>query len=290
MHYIEVGKENAASIDLHYQDHGTGKPVILLHGWPLNERSWENQEAVLLAKGFRVISYARRGFGESSKPATGYNYDTFAEDLHRLITRLDLREITLVGFSMGTGEIARYLGTYGSERVEKAVFISGILPALLKTDGNTLGVDKKVFDEMKKKCVENRPTFIKGFLKDFYSHSAIGFKDVSQEVIDFSWSLAMEASAIATVNCIDAWLEDFRPDIAKIKIPSLIIHGSGDKITPIDATGRRLKEMLPSSQYVEIDGGPHGLLASHANDVNAALVRFLGESKSMFAESAELRH
>ena len=290
MHYIEVGKENAASIDLHYQDHGTGKPVILLHGWPLNERSWENQEAVLLAKGFRVISYARRGFGESSKPATGYNYDTFAEDLHRLITRLDLREITLVGFSMGTGEIARYLGTYGSERVEKAVFISGILPALLKTDGNSLGVDKKVFDEMKKKCVENRPTFIKGFLKDFYSHSAIGFKDVSQEVIDFSWSLAMEASAIATVNCIDAWLEDFRPDIAKIKIPSLIIHGSGDKITPIDATGRRLKEMLPSSQYVEIDGGPHGLLASHANDVNAALVRFLGESKSMFAESAELRH
>ena len=290
MHYIEVGKENAAPIDLHYQDHGTGKPVILLHGWPLNERSWENQEAVLLAKGFRVISYARRGFGESSKPATGYNYDTFAEDLHRVITKLDLREITLVGFSMGTGEIARYLGTYGSERVEKAVFISGILPALLKTDGNSLGVDKKVFDEMKKKCVENRPTFIKGFLKDFYSHSAIGFKDVSQEVIDFSWSLAMEASAIATVNCIDAWLEDFRPDIAKIKIPSLIIHGSGDKITPIDATGRRLKEMLPSSQYVEIDGGPHGLLASHANDVNAALVRFLGESKSMFAESAELRH
>ena len=290
MHYIEVGKENAASIDLHYQDHGTGKPVILLHGWPLNERSWENQEAVLLAKGFRVISYARRGFGESSKPATGYNYDTFAEDLHRLITRLDLREITLVGFSMGTGEIARYLGTYGSERVEKAVFISGILPALLKTDGNSLGVDKKVFDEMKKKCVENRPTFIKGFLKDFYSHSAIGLKDVTQEVIDFSWNLAMEASAIATVNCIDAWLEDFRPDIAKIKIPSLVIHGSGDKITPIDATGRRLKEMLPSSQYVEIDGGPHGLLASHANEVNAALVRFLGESKSMFAESAELRH
>lgn len=289
MHYIEVGRENSATIDLHYQDHGSGKPVILLHGWPLNERSWENQEAVLLAKGFRVISYARRGFGESSKPASGYDYDTFAEDLHKLITRLDLREITLIGFSMGTGEIARYISTYGSERVEKAVFISGILPALLKTEGNPMGVEKKVFDEMIRKCIEDRPAFIKGFLKDFYSHGIIGLKDVSQEVIDFSWNLAMEASAIATVKCIDSWLEDFRSDIAKIKIPTLVIHGSGDKITPIKATGERLKEMLPGAQFLELEGGPHGLLASHASDVNAALVRFLGEARSSYTES-ELRH
>ncbi|AZZ35472.1 alpha/beta hydrolase [Bdellovibrio sp. qaytius] len=289
MHYIEVGRENSATIDLHYQDHGSGKPVILLHGWPLNERSWENQEAVLLAKGFRVISYARRGFGDSSKPATGYNYDTFAEDLHKLITKLDLREITLVGFSMGTGEIARYISTYGSDRIEKAVFISGILPALLKTEGNQAGVEKKVFDEMIKKCIEDRPAFIAAFLKDFYSHGILGLKEVSQEVINFSWNLAMEASAIATVNCIDAWLEDFRSDIAKITIPSLVIHGSGDRITPIKATGERLKEMLPGCQYIEIDGGPHGLLASHANEVNAALVKFLGTAKPLYTE-AELRH
>jgi len=289
MHYIEVGTENSATVDLHYQDHGSGKPVILLHGWPLNERSWENQEAVLLAKGFRVISYARRGFGESSKPATGYNYDTFAEDLHRIILKLDLREITLVGFSMGTGEIARYISAYGSDRIEKAVFISGILPALLKTDGNLMGVEKKVFDDMIKKCIENRPTFIKAFLKDFYSHGALGLKDVSQEVIDFSWMLAMEASAIATVKSIDSWLEDFRSDIVKIKIPTLVIHGSGDKITPIKATGERLKEMLPEAQYLEIADGPHGLLASHANEVNAALLRFLGEARASYTET-ELRH
>lgn len=289
MHYIEVGKENSATIDLHYQDHGTGKPVILLHGWPLNERSWENQEAVLLAKGFRVISYARRGFGESSKPATGYNYDTFADDLHQLIAKLNLSEITLIGFSMGTGEIARYISMYGDERIEKAVFISGILPALLKTEGNQSGVDKKVFDDMIKKCIADRPTFIKGFLKDFYSHGVLGTKDVSDEVIQFSWNLAMEASAIATVNCIDAWLEDFRSDLAKIKIPSLVIHGSGDKITPIEVTARRLREMLPNCQYVEIEGGPHGLLASHAEEVNAELVKFLGEAKVMHSE-LEMRH
>ena len=289
MHYIQVGQENLATVDLHYQDHGSGKPVVLLHGWPLNERSFENQEAVLLAKGFRVISYARRGFGESSKPATGYNYDTLAEDLYRVILKLDLREVTLVGFSMGTGEIARYLSTYGAERIEKAVFISGILPALLKTEGNPMGVEKKVFDEMIKKCIEDRPAFIKSFLKDFYSHGVIGLKDVSQEVIDFSWLLAMEASSIATVKCIDAWLEDFRSDIAKITIPTLVIHGSGDKITPIKATGERLKEMLPGCQYLEIEGGPHGLLASHANEINSALLKFLGEARATYAET-ELRH
>jgi len=289
MHYIEVAKENLATVDLHYQDHGTGKPVLLLHGWPLNERSWENQEPALLAAGFRVISYARRGFGESSKPATGYNYDTFAEDLHQIITKLNLTEVTLIGFSMGTGEIARYISMYGDERIEKAIFISGILPALLKTEGNAMGVEKKVFDDMIKKCIQDRPAFIKGFLKDFYSHGILGTKDVSQEVIDFSWNLAMEASAIATVKCIDAWLEDFRSDIAKITIPSLVIHGNGDKITPVDVTGRRLHEMLPKCEYIEIEGGPHGLLASHTDEVNAALIKFLGKAKVVHSE-LEMRH
>lgn len=289
MHYIEVGKENSATIDLHYQDHGSGKPIILLHGWPLNERSWEAQVPVLLANGYRVISYARRGFGESSKPATGYNYDTFADDLHAIITKLDLKDITLVGFSMGTGEVARYISQYGDERIEKAIFISGILPALLKIENNPEGIEKSVFDDMIKKCIEDRPAFIARFLKDFYSHSIVGRKAVSEEMFKFSWNLAMEASGIATTNCIDAWGEDFREDIKKIKVPSLVIHGSGDKITPIDICGKRLKEMLPGCEYLEIDGGPHGLLASHAEEVNAALVRFLNLNKTTYIET-EIRH
>lgn len=289
MHYIEVGKENSATIDLHYQDHGSGKPIILLHGWPLNERSWEAQVPVLLANGYRVISYARRGFGESSKPATGYNYDTFADDLHAIITKLDLKDITLVGFSMGTGEVARYISQYGDERIEKAVFISGILPALLKIESNPEGIEKSVFDDMIKKCIEDRPAFVAKFLKDFYSHGIVGRKAVSEEMIKFSWNLAMEASGIATTNCIDAWGEDFREDIKKIKVPSLVIHGSGDKITPIDICGKRLKEMLPGCEYLEIDGGPHGLLASHAEEVNAALVRFLNKGAEKFS-TTEIRH
>lgn len=289
MHYIEVGKENAATIDLHYQDYGTGKPAILLHGWPLSEASWENQIPVLLANGYRVIAYGRRGFGESSKPATGYNYDTFADDLHHIITKLNLKDITLIGFSMGTGEVARYISTYGDERIEKAVFISGILPALVKAENNPEGIDKQIFDDMIKECIEDRPEFMHGFLSDFYSHSIVGRKAVSDEMIRYSWTLAMQASKLATINCIDSWGEDFRDDIKKIKVPSLVIHGSGDKITPIKVCGKRLKEMLPGCEYLEIDGGPHGLLASHAEEVNAALVRFLNKGVEKFS-ATEIRH
>lgn len=289
MHYIEVGKENSATIDLHYQDHGTGKPIILLHGWPLSEASWENQIPVLLGNGCRVIAYGRRGFGESSKPATGYNYDTFADDLHHIITKLNLKDITLVGFSMGTGEVARYISTYGDERIEKAVFISGILPALVQAENNPEGIDKQVFDDMIKECIEDRAEFMHGFLSNFYSHSIVGRKAVSDEMIRYSWTLAMQASKLATVNCIDSWGEDFRDDIKKIKVPSLVIHGSGDKITPINICGKRLKEMLPGCEYLQIDGGPHGLLVSHAEEVNAALVRFLNKGAEKFT-TTEMRH
>lgn len=289
MHYIQVGKENSTTIDLHYQDHGSGKPVILLHGWPLNETSWEAQVPVLLNNGYRVINYTRRGFGESSKPASGYNYDTFADDLNQVITSLELTNVTLIGFSMGTGEIARYISTYGSERVEKAVFISGILPALLKNDSNPDGLEIKMFDDMIKKCIEDRPAFIAGFLKDFYSHGILNRKEVSDEMIRHSWIQSMQASGMATVKCIDAWLEDFRTDIKKINIPSLVIHGSGDKITPIKVCGERLKEMIPGCEYLEIDGGPHGLLASHSNEVNAALVNFLAKDTEKFVAEG-LRH
>lgn len=290
MHYIEVGKDNSGSIDLHYQDYGSGKPVILLHGWPLNEQSWEAQIPVLLSSGYRVIAYTRRGFGESSKPEKGYDYDTFAADLHQVIIKLNLKDITLVGFSMGTGEVARYIANYGTERIEKAVFIAGILPALLKAENNPEGVDRSVFDEMIRQCIEDRPAFIAGFLKDFYSHAIAGRKAVSDEMIRFSWNLAMQASSLATVECIDSWLEDFREDIKKITVPSLVIHGSADKITPLKVCGARLKEILPGCQYLEIEGGPHGLLASHAEEVNKALVRFLGMASRTEYTATEMRH
>lgn len=290
MHYVEVGKENSGTIDLHYQDLGSGKPVILIHGWPLSERSWEKQVPTLLAQGFRVITYDRRGFGESSKPSDGYDYDTFADDLHTLITKLNLRDITLVGFSMGTGEIARYISTYGSKHIAKAVFISGILPALVRTNDNPEGVERGIFDTMIKKCIEDRPAFLLEFLKNFYGHGILGRKEVSEEIIRMSWNIAIEASPIATIRCIGAWLEDFRADIKKINVPCLVIHGSGDKITPIKVTGHRLRDSLPGCTYVEIPDAPHGLLVSHAEEVNSYLISFLTSGKAQTEAEREMQH
>lgn len=289
MNMINVGFENSSPINLHYEDIGSGKPIILIHGWPLNHQSWEKQIPDLVANGYRVITYCRRGFGHSSKPSVGYEYDTFAEDLHKLITHLNLHNITLVGFSMGTGEVARYISTYGSEKVSRAVFISGILPALLKSDENPEGVDESVFEGMIEKCQDDRLQFLRGFLDDFYSHGMLNRSTVSEAVRDFSWSIAAQASPIATLRCIGSWLEDFRQDIKKIEVPSLVIHGSGDKITPIKNTGERLHKLLPSCQYVEIEGAPHGLIVSHADEVNAILLDFLSSSTQRL-EPAPLQH
>lgn len=289
MSYLEIGKENSGTIELHYHDHGRGQPIVLIHGWPLSERSWEKQEPVLLAQGYRVITYDRRGFGESSKPSEGYNYDTLADDLNALMIHLDLREAVLVGFSMGTGEVARYLNTYGSERVAKAVLISGILPALLKSDENPEGIDQSVFDEMIKNCVADRPAFIQKFLGDFYSHNMLGNKNISEESIHLNWITAAMASPIATVKCISAWLEDFRRDVANISVPTMVIHGDSDRILPIAATGHRTRGMLPGCKYVEIKGGPHGVLATHADEINRALMDFLSERVTREVPT-QLRH
>jgi pimeloyl-ACP methyl ester carboxylesterase len=278
MPYIRVGKENSGNIDLYYEDHGSGKPVVLIHGWPLSGGSWEKQTAALLEAGYRVITYDRRGFGESSKPASGYDYDTMAGDLHKVITKLDLRDLALVGFSMGGGEVARYLGTHGSERVSQAVFISAIPPFLLKTPDNPGGVDASVFDGIKVALAADRPAFLAQFLSDFYDVDVLG-KRVSPQVVQLSWNIAAGASPKGTLDCVQAWLTDFRMDLARIDIPTLVIHGDADRILPIEATGMRTHDAVKGSRLVAVEGGPHGLTWTHAEQVNRELLAFLGQAQ-----------
>ena len=274
MNYITVGKENSCNIGIYYEDYGTGKPVVLIHGWPLSGASWEKQVPVLLASGRRVISYDRRGFGNSSKPTYGYDYDTFAEDLNKIILTLDLHNVMLVGFSMGGGEIARYLGKYGSKRVERVVFLSSVPPFLLKTPDNPSGVDKSVFDGIMKAISVDRLAFLSKFFSDFYNVDILEGKRVSKQVVQFSWNVAAGASPKGTFDCVSAWLTDFRKDLARIDVPTLIIQGDADRILPIDATGRRLHEAIKGSQYVEIKDGPHGIIWTHSEEVNRELLAF----------------
>src|SRR5512147_218463 len=223
--YITVGQENSSSIELYYEDHGAGTPVVLIHGWPLSGASWEKQVAALLAAGHRVITYDRRGFGRSSQPSVGYDYDTFAEDLNRLLTALDLRDVALVGFSMGGGEVARYLGTHGSDRVRKAVFIAGVPPFLLKTPDNPAGVDGSVFDGIKQAIAADRLAFLAEFLKNFYNVDVLRGTRISDQVVQQSWNVAAGASAKGSLDCVTAWYTDFRKDLPKIDVPTLVIHG-----------------------------------------------------------------
>src|SRR5208337_933367 len=223
MPYITVGKENSGEIDLYYEDHGSGIPVVLIHGWPLSGAAWEKQVPALLGAGFRVITYDRRGFGRSSRPAKGYTYDTFARDLDKLMTILNLNEAILVGFSMGGGEVARYLGTIGSRRVSKAVFISAIPPYLIKTKDNPAGIDGSVFEGIKKGIVADRPSFLTQFFHNFYNADILKGKLISEEVMKLSWNTAVVASPIGTLDCVTAWLTDFRKDLSKITIPVLVV-------------------------------------------------------------------
>lgn len=277
MPYANVGEENSGSIDLYYEDHGVGKPVVLIHGWPLSGRSWEKQVSALLAAGYRVITYDRRGFGDSGKPTSGYNYDTFAEDLHKLVVKLDLHDTALVGFSMGGGEVARYLGTYGSERVRKAAFLASIPPFLLKTPDNPSGVDNSVFDGIKAGIAADRLAFLSAFFSNFYNVDVLGGKRVSNEAVQFSWNIGAGASPKGTLDCVSAWLTDFRNDLARIDVPTLVVHGDADRILPINSTGKRIHELVKGSRLVVIEGGPHGLNWTHADQVNRELLDFLGQ-------------
>ena len=279
MPYVTVGTENSGAIDLYYEDHGTGKPVVLIHGWPLSGRAWEKQVLALLNAGYRVIAYDRRGFGDSSKPTFGYDYDTLAEDLHKLVTKLDLRDVTLVGFSMGGGEVARYVGVHGAERVSKAVFIAAIPPFLLKTPDNPDGIDSGVFDGIKAAIAADRPAFLSQFLANFYNVDVLGGKLVSDEVVRLSWNIAAGASPKGTLDCVQAWLTDFRKDLDRFDVPTLVIHGDADRILPIAATGKRTHEAVKGSRLVVMEGGPHGLTWTHAEKVNRELLEFLATSR-----------
>lgn len=275
MSTITVGKENSTSIELYYEDHGEGSPVVLIHGWPLSGASWEKQTAALVAAGHRVITYDRRGFGRSSKTGVGYHYDTFAADLDTLLKKLDLEKVALVGFSMGSGEVTRYLGRFGSQRVRKAVLIGTLGPYLVKASDNPEGVDAKVFEDIKAALRADRPAFLMEFLRNFYNYDVTGGKLVSERVLEDNWNVAAGASAIGTVSCVDCWIEDFRKDLSKNDVPTLILHGDADRILPPDATSRRQAKMIKNVRLVELAGGPHGVLWTHAEQINAELVAFL---------------
>jgi non-heme chloroperoxidase len=272
---ITVGTENSAPIEIHYEDHGSGRPVVLIHGYPLNGNSWERQERVLLAAGYRCISYDRRGFGRSSQPTTGYDYDTFAADLNALLDHLQLDDVALVGFSMGTGEVTRYLGTYGSARVRKAALLGAIPPFLLKTDDNPEGVDGQVFEGLKAAIVKDRYAYFKDFFDNFYNVDKLAPERISDQAYQASFIVAVGASPYATYACVDSWLTDFRDDLPKIDVPTLVVHATEDRILPYDATAKRLPGLIDDLKLVTVEGGPHNIGWTHPDEVNDALLEFL---------------
>jgi non-heme chloroperoxidase len=271
-----VGSENGAAIEIHYEDHGSGDPVVLIHGYPLNGNSWERQERELLAHGHRVVSYDRRGFGRSSQPTVGYDYDTFAADLNALLEHLDLSDVVLVGFSMGSGEVTRYLGSYGSARVRKAVLLGAIPPYLRKTEDNPEGVDGEVFDQIKAAIATDRYAWFKDFFDNFYNTDKLMPERISEQAWQASFNVAAGASPFASYACVDTWLTDFRGDLAKIDVPVLVVHGTADRILPFEATAARLPDLIDDVKLVAVEGGPHNIAWTHPDDVNEALLEFIG--------------
>jgi non-heme chloroperoxidase len=263
-------------IKLHVKDSGTGRPVVLIHGWPLTGDMFEYQTLALLEAGYRVISYDRRGFGQSGHPALGYDYNTFADDLASVLDGLDVNGATLAGFSMGGGEIARYLSRHGARRVAKAVLISSVVPYLLKTGDNPDGAEASVFEDMKSQIRKDRFQFLQSFAKQFYGVGIVS-SPVSQALLDWTFILAVMASPKATLNCVDAFGKtDFRPDLASFTMPTLVIHGTADKTVPIDAAGRAAARGIAGARLVEYDGEPHGLFATAPDRLNRDLIEFIG--------------
>lgn len=278
MGFITVGAENSTSTELYYEDHGTGQPVVLIHGYPLDGNSWERQSRELIAAGYRVITYDRRGFGQSSKVGEGYDYDTFAADLNTVLNTLDLRDVILVGFSMGTGELARYVKNYGHERVAKLAFLASLEPFLVATDDNPTGVPQSVFDGIRETAHADRFAWFTNFYQDFYNLDENLGSRISQEAVTASWNTATGSAPVAAYAVVSAWIEDFRADVEAVRAagkPSLILHGTKDNILPIDATARPFHKAFPEAEYVEIEGAPHGLLWTHAAEVNEALLAFV---------------
>ena len=275
MPYVKVGQENSGSTQLYYEDHGAGRPVVLIHGYPLSSRGWDKQVPVLLEDGHRVITYDRRGFGKSSQPTGGYDYDTFASDLNALMEALDLRDVTLVGHSMGTGEVTRYLARYGSARVSRGVLVSPIPPFLLQADDNPDGLPGSMFDGFMQTARDDTPAWMKGFLDNFYNFDQLRGTRVSDQAFQASWNVAVAASAAAAVACIPTWETDFRADLPRLDVPMLMIQGDADRVLPYPKTGARLPGMIGDLQSVVIEGGPHGIAWTHADQVNSALLKFM---------------
>lgn len=286
MPFITVAQENAKDINLHYHDHGEGEILVMIHGYPFSGMAWEKQEAFFLKKGYRVITYDRRGFGQSSRPSIGYDYDTFAKDLNTLLNRLDLNNVTLIGHSMGTGEITRYLSSYGRNRVKKAVFISPIPPFLLKTNDNKDGIDQKIFDDIKNAIKKDRYAFMAEFLDNFYNLDMTRGILLSEEKLSVDFHLGSSSSPFGFFECVDAWLTDFRGDLAKIDVPSLIIQGDSDRILPFETTGKLLAEKINAKLEI-IPDGSHGIPWTHAEKISQIIFEFLQLEKD---ESLEVEN
>jgi len=280
---ITVGRENSAPIDLYYEDHGSGDPIVLVSGWPFDSRSWEPQLPALLDAGHRVIAYDRRGFGKSSRPAEGYDFDSLAGDLDTIVTELDLHDATLVGFSLGTGELARYVGAHGTERLKACVFIESLAPSFRKSDENPNGVDEAGVADVQQAISADRFAWLTGLIGDFLNLDDYLGERVSEETVRDMWNSGAGASPLATRACVPGWLEDFSEDIGRLDVPALILHGTADRILSIDGQGRRLHAALPDARYVEIDGGPHVMCVSHAGEVNRELLAFLRETSRVGA-------
>jgi non-heme chloroperoxidase len=276
MPYVTVGTENSAPIKIHYEDHGSGQPVVLIHGYPLNGNSWERQEPELLAAGYRVISYDRRGFGQSSQPTVGYDYDTFSADLNTLLQHLDLNDVVLAGFSMGSGEVVRYLATYGSARVRKAALLGTIPPFVLKRDDNPEGVDGEVFEGIKAAIVDDRYAYFKEFFNNFYNVDKLAGSRISDGALQASFDVAAGSSPYATYACVETWTTDFREDLPKIDVPVLVLHGTEDRILPFEATAARLPALIADCKLVAVEGGPHNIGWTYPEEVNRALLEFIG--------------
>ncbi|MCM0677846.1 alpha/beta hydrolase [Micromonospora phytophila] len=276
MPFVTVGTENSAPIDLYYEDHGSGQPIVLIHGFPFNGASWEKQVGPLLAAGYRTITYDRRGFGSSAQPSFGYDYDTFAADLDVLMTELNLRDAVLVGHSMGTGEVTRYLGTYGSQRVSRAVLLAPLAPFLLQTPDNPEGVDKSLFEGFQRAIIDDRFAYLTNFCEAFFNYQENKGTRVSEEAFRAHWEIGTRASAKGTHDSVDAWQTDFRGDVARIDVPVLIVQGDKDAVLPYPKTGQRLQPMLPGSQLITLKGAPHGTPWTNPEEVNQAIMEFIG--------------
>jgi len=270
-----ITKQNEKNHQLYYEDFGHGQPIILIHGWPLSGKSWEAQVPVLLELGYRVISYDRRGFGKSSPTADGYDYDGLTADLHELITELELKNVILFGFSMGGGEVVRYLTNYGSENIDKVALISSIIPIVKQKEDNPNGVPQDDLNEIMENLKKNRVTFLETFHKNFYNYGLLS-QTVSQAQLDYDWSIASCASPIATIKCAESWANtDFRPELSNVNVKTLIVHGDDDQIVPIDTAGRQAAEGISNNEFIVIEGAPHGLNVTHADQLNSILANFL---------------